>query len=190
MEFRRINCFECGTELEVPVIAQSTMCKRCSTHIDLRDYQINNAVSKNFKTKGRFVIEAKAYVFNSEATVGEAIIKGKFLGKLAAERSLTIYSTADIKGNFKTAKLIIPAENHFRWKEEIKVGSAEIAGELAANLHADGTVLLKATARMFGNVEAKCFIVEEGAVIVGRLRVGSPKGDGLVQPRRDADERG
>ena len=33
------------------------MCKRCSTHIDLRDYQITNAVSKNFKTKGQFVIE-------------------------------------------------------------------------------------------------------------------------------------
>jgi len=171
-DVRRVTCFECGTELEVAVSAQSTMCKRCSAHIDLRDYQINNAVSKNFKTKGQFVIETKGNVFNTEATVGDAIIKGKFLGKLFAERSLTIYSTAEFKGTFKTGKLIIPAENHFRWKEEIKVGSAEIAGELAANLRADGTVLVKATARMFGDVVAGNLAVEEGAVIVGNAKIG------------------
>ena len=127
-ELRKLVCFECGTELEVAVSAQSTMCKRCSSHIDLRDYHISNAVSKNFKTKGELVLEPKGYVFNTEAVVGDAIIKGKFLGKLVAERSLTIYSTADIKGHFKAGRLVIPAENHFRWKEEITVGAAEIAG--------------------------------------------------------------
>src|SRR5919109_4091674 len=109
---KRITCFDCGTDLEVAPSAQSTMCKRCSAHIDLRDYQITNAVSRNFKTKGQFLIESKGYVFNTEAIVGDAIIKGKFLGKLFAERSLTIYSSADIKGHFKTGKLIIPADNH------------------------------------------------------------------------------
>jgi len=170
-ELRPITCFDCGTQLEVAVSAQSTMCKRCSAHIDLRDYHIANAVSKNFKTKGEFVIEQKGYVFNTEATVGDAVIKGKFLGKLFAERSLTIFSTADIKGSFRAGKLIIPAENHFRWKDTLKIGSAEIAGELKADVHAEGTVLLKATARMFGDIEAKGFVVEEGAVIVGNAKI-------------------
>jgi len=171
-EVKKITCFECNTELEVAVSAQSTMCKRCSSHIDLRDYRISNAVSKNFKTKGEFVIESKGYVFNTEALVGDAIIKGKFLGKLAVERSLTLYSSADIKGSFTASRFIIPAENHFRWKEELRVGSAEIAGELAANLRAEGTVLLRATARLFGDVAARNLVVEEGAVIVGNARIG------------------
>jgi len=149
-EIRKITCFECGTELEVAVSAQSTMCKRCSSHIDLRDYHVSN----------------------TEVVVGDAIIKGKILGKLTAERSLTIYSTADIKGSFKAGRLVIPAENHFRWKEEIKAGSAEIAGELAANLHADGLVVLRATGRLFGDVEAKNLVVEEGAVLVGKAKIG------------------
>ena len=34
--------------------------------MDLRDYTINSAVSKNFKTRGAFVIEPKGYVFNTE----------------------------------------------------------------------------------------------------------------------------
>ncbi|HEX4646499.1 MAG TPA: hypothetical protein VH598_12920, partial [Verrucomicrobiae bacterium] len=71
VERRRIVCFDCGAELDVAISAQSTMCKKCSSYIDLHDHHIANAVSKNFKTKGSFVIEAKGYVFNTEATVGE-----------------------------------------------------------------------------------------------------------------------
>jgi cytoskeletal protein CcmA (bactofilin family) len=171
-ERRRITCFDCGTELEVALSAESTMCKRCSSYVDLHDYHITNAVSKNFKTKGGFVVEPKGYIFNTEVTVSDAVIKGRFHGKLLAEHSLTIYSTAEFKGSFKTGRLIIPAQNHFRWKETIKVGSAEIAGELAASLHAAGTIILKSTARLFGDVEANDVVVQEGAVVVGQWRIG------------------
>jgi cytoskeletal protein CcmA (bactofilin family) len=174
-DLRRITCFDCGSELEVAVTAESTMCKRCSRYVDLKDYRITSAVSKNFKTKGSFVVEAKGYVFNTEATVGDAVLKGRFLGKLVAERSLTIYSTADIKGSFKTGSLIIPEANHFRWNEPLKLGSAEIGGELVANLNATGTVVLKSTARLFGDLVAKNLVIDEGAVIVGSVRVGSKR---------------
>jgi len=172
-ERRRITCFDCGADLEVALSAESTMCKRCSSYVDLKDYHITNAVSKNFKTKGAFVLETKGYVFNTEAIVGDAVIKGRFLGKLVAERSLTIYSTAEFKGSFKTARLIIPAQNHFRWNEPINLSSAEIAGELAANLHARGTIVLKSTARLFGDVAAGGMVVHEGAVVVGQWRIGA-----------------
>jgi len=39
-------------------------------------------------------------------------------------------------------------------------------------LRADGTVLVKATARMFGDVVAGNLAVEEGAVIVGNAKIG------------------
>lgn len=173
-ERKRITCFECGAELEVPVTAESTMCKRCSRYVDMKNYVINSAVSKNFKTKGSFVIDPKGYVFNTEAVVQNAVIRGRFLGKLFAEQSLTVYSTAEIKGSFKTARLLVPAANHFRWPEPIKINSAEIAGELAANLFASETVVLKSTARFFGDVEAVNLVVEEGAIVVGRIRI-APK---------------
>jgi cytoskeletal protein CcmA (bactofilin family)/DNA-directed RNA polymerase subunit RPC12/RpoP len=170
-ERKRITCFDCGAEIEVPLSAESSMCKRCSSYVDLKDYHITSAVSKNFKTKGAFVVEPKGYVFNTEAVVGDAVLKGRFLGKLFAEHSLTIYSSAEIKGSLQTGRLIIPAENHFRWKETLKVGAAEIAGELANDLHADGTIILRSTARMFGDIEAKNLVVEAGAVLVGHATV-------------------
>ena len=169
---KRITCFDCPAQIDVAVTAESTMCKRCGAYIDLRDYQITNAFCRNFRTKGTFVVETKGYVFNTEAMVGEAILKGRFLGKLVAERTLTIYSSAQIKGTFQAARLVIPAANHFHWTELIRVGSVEVAGELEANLRVDGTVLLKATARMFGGIEAKNLVIEDGAVVVGPARVG------------------
>jgi cytoskeletal protein CcmA (bactofilin family) len=101
------------------------------------------------------------------------VIKGRFHGRLVAEQSLTIHTGADIKGSVTAAHLIIPAENHFCWPSGFKLGSAEIAGELAATLQAVGTVTLRSTARWFGNLVAQNLVVEEGAVVVGTLRIGS-----------------
>lgn len=169
---RRITCFECHTELDVAASAESTMCKRCSQYIDLKDYLIKSAVSKNFKTKGAFVVEPKGYVFNTEAIVGDATIKGRFLGKLYAEHSLTLYSTAEIKGIFRTARLIIPKDNHFWWGEPLQVENADIAGELVSSLEVTGTLFLRATARLFGDVVARNIVMEAGAVFVGQTKIG------------------
>ena len=173
-QLRRITCFECGADLEVPVSAESTMCKWCSRYVDLHDHRITTAVAKNYKTKGRLVIEPKGCVFNTETIAGEVVIKGKFHGKLTAEQSLTIFSGAEIKGSLTAAHLVIPAENHFAWAHPIQAGSAEIAGELDGTLHASGTVTLRSTARCFGNVEASGIVIEEGAVVVGSLNIGRP----------------
>lgn len=175
-EVRRVTCFECHTEMETALAAQSAMCKRCGAYIDLRDYKITGITSRNFKTKGTLTVELKGNLYNTEATVGEAVIKGKLLGKVIAERSLTIYSTADIKGTFKTDRFIIPAANHFRWPECIVVGGAEISGELVGNVHVDGRLLLKSTARVFGDLQARHLVVEPGAVLVGALRIGERTG--------------
>ena len=61
---------------------------------------------------------------------------------------------------------------NFRWPKAIRVQTAEIAGELVANLHAAGTVLLRSGARLFGNIVATALVVEAGAIWVGNSMVG------------------
>jgi cytoskeletal protein CcmA (bactofilin family) len=179
IEVRRIRCFQCGTELDVPIAAESTMCKRCSSHVDLRDYQISQTVSKNFRTYGRLVLEEKGYILNTDSLVGEAVVKGRLIGKLTAKRSLEIHSTANIKGKFETGRLLIPAGHHFRWPEPLLVGGMELGGELAASVRTAGAVVLKSTARLFGDVEAGDLIVEAGAVLVGAARIGKMAAGGI-----------
>src|SRR5215212_2351095 len=107
VEQKRVACFDCGTEQDAPVAAQSAMCKRCSSYIDLQDYSINNAVSKNFRTKGRFVIESKGYVFNTHVVAHDVIVKGRLIGRITADL-LTVYSSAEINGSFEAKRLIVP----------------------------------------------------------------------------------
>lgn len=169
---RRVICFDCHAELDVAQSAESTMCKKCSRYIDLKDYVINSAVSKNFKTRGNLVIEAKGYVFNTEIIAANAVVKGRLLGKIFAEESLTLYSSAQIKGSFRAGRLIIPATERFAWPEPLQVETIEIAGELVASLQATQKVILRSTARFFGNLEAAACIVEAGAVLVGECKIG------------------
>ena len=168
---RQIRCFNCGTDLEVPESAQSTMCKRCSGHMDLRDYKINSAVSRNFRTKGRFVIDEGGYLFNTDSIAGDVTIKGRLLGKLKAEGALELYSSAQIKGSFHAGNLVIPAGERFTWPEAIAATAADISGELVANINATATVILRKSARLFGNIQSGGLVVEPGAVFVGRANV-------------------
>jgi cytoskeletal protein CcmA (bactofilin family) len=167
-----VVCFQCGAELDVPVSATSTMCKWCSSHLDLGDYHIIQSISKNFRTHGCLVLEEKGYLLNTDSIVGDAVIKGRLIGKLAARRTLEIHSTAHIKGSFTAGQLVIPAGQHFLWPEVLRVGGAEIAGELVAHLRSTGTVQLKSTARLFGDVQAGHLVVERGAVFVGAAKIG------------------
>jgi cytoskeletal protein CcmA (bactofilin family)/ribosomal protein S27E len=171
VEQRHIRCYQCGAELAVPRAATSSMCRKCSAHVDLTDYRITQTVSKNFRTHGRLVIEEKGYVLNSDAVVGEAVVKGRFIGKLTAAGTLEIQSSASIKGSFTAGNLLIPAGHHFRWPEPLRVDGAEIEGELVGRLESSGTVRLRTSARFFGDVEARNLVVESGAVFVGTARI-------------------
>jgi cytoskeletal protein CcmA (bactofilin family) len=78
---------------------------------------------------------------------------------------------------------VIPAGQHFRWLEPVRVEAADIGGELVATLQTSGTVRLRSTARFFGAVQAPNLIVEAGAVFVGTARVG-PVADGAATGAR------
>jgi cytoskeletal protein CcmA (bactofilin family) len=161
------------------------MCKRCSGHVDLRDYEFTSTVSKNFKTKGRCLLHEGACLLNTESMFGHAIIKGKVIGRIAAD-TLELHKTAEIKGAFTAGTLIIPADTVFRWRETVAVKGADIAGELVANLQAGGVVKVRATGRLFGNITGGGLEVENGAVIVGSMKIGVREPEPVVAPAATA----
>jgi cytoskeletal protein CcmA (bactofilin family) len=171
-EPKQVRCFHCGAELTVPVAATSTICKRCRSHVDLADYRVTQTVSKKYRTHGRLVIEERGFLFDSEALVGEALVKGRFTGRLVTEGTLEINSSANIKGSITAGRLVIPAGHNFHWPDPLPVEAADIRGELVTTLQASGTVWLRATARFFGTVNARNLVVEPGAVFVGTARIG------------------
>ena len=139
---------------------------------DLRDYHITATVSKNFKTKGRMVVEPGGCLLNTEALARDVVLKGKLIGKLEAEHTLELHSTAEVKGSFKAGCLIIPAGQRIRWPTPLALADADISGELAAHIQSTGTITLRATGRLFGDVQAVNLVVESGAVLVGGAKIG------------------
>lgn len=169
---RQVACFQCGTVLEVSPSAQSTMCKRCSAHVDLRDYNISHTESKNFRTRGKLILQESGCLLNTDSLFEEAVVKGKVIGRIEAVGSLEIQRQAEIRGSFKAGTLIIAPETVLRWPEPLHLANAEVAGELQANVTATGTVLLRSGSRFFGSLQAAHVRVQPGAVVVGHLRVG------------------
>lgn len=153
--------------------------------MDLRDYEFTATVSKNFKTKGRCVLQEGACLLNTDSMFGHAIVRGKVIGRIAAD-TLELHRTAEIKGGFKAGTLIIPADAAFRWREPVALKTADIAGELAANLQAGHVVKVRATGRLFGNVVAGALEVENGAVIVGSMRIGVQEPEPVAAPAASA----
>jgi cytoskeletal protein CcmA (bactofilin family) len=174
IEQRRVQCFDCGAEFEAPRAAASTMCKRCSSYVDLSDHRIIQTVSKNFRTHGRLVVEEKGFLLNTNALAAEAVIKGRLIGKLATRGILELHSSARIQGSFTAGQLVIPATCRFYWAECLQVGNAEISGELVASLRASGTVRVRSTARYFGSIQAANLVIEPGAVFVGNVQISPP----------------
>jgi len=69
------------------------------------------------------------------------------------------------------ARLVVPAANLFRWKGEIKVGSADIEGELIADLCVERLIRVGSTGRLSGTVKATSLVAEQGAVIEVEARI-------------------
>jgi cytoskeletal protein CcmA (bactofilin family)/predicted RNA-binding Zn-ribbon protein involved in translation (DUF1610 family) len=172
---KQIDCFECGASLEVPLAAESTLCKKCGRHVDLADYRITSTVSKNFRTYGKLVLEEKGYILNTDSRVGEAVLKGRFIGKIETVRTLELHSSASIKGSFKAGCLVIPAGHHIRWPVAAQTGGAEIGGEWVGELHSTGTVRLKPSARFFGHLVTASLVMDPGAVFVGTAEIDPVK---------------
>jgi len=175
-ETRQVTCFDCGTAMDVPVSAQSSMCKRCSSHLDFQDYTVHQAVSKSFRTKGSLRVEKSGYIFNTEILAGEVTLHGRIQGKVTAERSLTVHTGAELKGPVRTPLLVIPEGQCFFWREGLQVETLEVGGELVGEPRLLQTVRLLATGRLFGGVQTHNLVVESGAIVVGRLEISAGAG--------------
>jgi len=90
-ESRSISCPSCETFQDVPVIAISAFCKKCGHRINLQDYKKSNFFRGDLETKGSLYITSSGEI-NGNVRVGEAIVEGKFNGKLFSDGSVKLQS--------------------------------------------------------------------------------------------------
>lgn len=83
---------------------------------------------------------------------GEGRIAGRFTGKVVSPGSLRVEEGATVQA-------------------ELEVATVVVLGEVVGNIRASGSVELKATARVRGDVDTPALLVERGARLEGRCCV-------------------
>ena len=84
---------------------------------------------------------------------GDVVIEGDVHGQLTATGALTVGSESHIAAH-------------------IRAGEAVIAGQVEGNVTVDKRLVLKATARVTGDVTAQTISIEEGATVTGKFAIG------------------
>ncbi|MBO1225686.1 MAG: polymer-forming cytoskeletal protein [Candidatus Scalindua sediminis] len=95
---------------------------------------------------------------------GQAMrVDGKFEGELTSDNGeLVVGKTGKVKAN-------------------VKVKSAIVEGRVDGNIKASDKVELKQSAHIFGDVQAKSLVVEQGVIFVGNCNV-NPEGTKIESP--------
>ena len=103
----------------------------------------------------------------------------RFKGELKFEKGVrllgTFEGTIDTKGQLHVA-------NGANLKADVNAGEIQVEGNVKGNLNATGKVLLKASAKLEGDLRTSKLEVAEGAVFVGNCVVGPQNGTPAQSP--------
>ena len=174
-----IECFDCKAKQEISSAATSTICPKCSTHIDLRDYKITTSFSRSIRTHGEIHLTAKGDLSSSSVTCRSALIEGKMRGNLHCLGTATINFIGKIPGRLdggtcfggaEIGRPIFPAGPGQEHRNSRPDDRRDHRGRQRS--------LFIATRMLDGNVTAKSISVEKGGIFCGQLIIGSA---GLTQ---------
>ena len=106
-------------------------------------------------------------------------IDGRFRGEIASENTLIVGESGEIEASIRSNTIVI-------------------SGSVDGDVSAGQKVTLHKTARVDGNVETKCLVMEDGAILNGQVKMTSPdakSGTGSLKavsggtPKPDAPEK-
>ena len=173
-----IECFDCKATQEISSAASSTICPKCSKHIDLRDYKITTSFSRSIRTHGQVHLTSKGDLSSSSVTCRSALIEGKMRGNLQCLGTATINFNGKIPGRLTATHVLVERKSVVQFFRRVRVKSIEIRGHVTGEIIAEAAVVIHRNAVLDGNVTAKSFSVEKGGIFCGQLIIGSA---GLTQ---------
>jgi cytoskeletal protein CcmA (bactofilin family) len=173
-----IECFDCKATQEISSAASSTICPKCSKHIDLRDYKISTSFSRSIRTHGQVHLTTKGDLSSSSVTCHSALIEGKMRGNMNCLGTATINFSGKIPGRLTAEHVVVERKSVVQFFRRVQVKSIEIRGRMTGEIIAEGAVIISRNATLDGNVTAKSISVEKGGIFNGQLIIGSA---GLTQ---------
>lgn len=185
---REISCFSCGASQIVSTDADSSMCSKCGSYIDIRDFNIAGPFGRSIQTQGHVEITEKGDVSSARVACGSATIYGKLRGYLVCTGLVKIRSKGEILGDIQTDRIIIEKKSDLLFHRVIFVREIEIHGKVIAELRCDGKVTISKTGHFEGAIFAKSIAIEKGGIFSGDLCITDQGGEYGLPP--DGEEEG
>ncbi len=168
-----VECFDCKAKQEVISAASSTICPKCSAHLDLRDYKITTSFSRAIRTHGEVHVTAKGDLSSSTVVCRSALIEGKLHGNLHCAGTATINYSGKIPGRLTAEHVLVERKSEVQFFRRVSAKSIEIRGHMTGEVAAETVVVIHRNASLDGDVTAKSISVEKGGVFTGQLVIGS-----------------
>ena len=168
-----ITCYACKYQFVMRGRAPHTQCPKCGARLGLKDETITGAFSDELTTAGKVTLTQSAILDGGVIIANDIILEGTVKsGTLQALSSLHLSKKAVIPEESIDARhLVIQPEAVFAIKRKLQLHNVDIAGELTADIEAEGGVTIHATGHLLGELKAQHLVVHEGAGLNANLRI-------------------
>jgi cytoskeletal protein CcmA (bactofilin family) len=173
---REIKCFSCHAPQQVSTAAESSLCPKCGSYIDLRDFRISGPFGRTVQTQGRVTILPKGDV-TTRILCGHGRIEGKMRGMMVSSGVLEICLSGRISGELEAEKLVVERKSEVEFGRPVKAKEFEIDGRMSGVLQCDGRVTILKHGVVTGTVHARSIVIEKGGIFSGELDIRLPEAE-------------
>jgi cytoskeletal protein CcmA (bactofilin family) len=169
---RSITCFSCREKHEVPTSAESSLCPRCGSYIDIRDFRIEGPFARSIQTQGLVHLSSTADVACPRILCGSARIEGRFRGKIICTEESTIRMGGHYEGEIDSEKILIHSKADVDFQHPVYSRALDIDGKTRGTFICEGRVTIRKKGVLEGTIYARSIAVDKGGIFSGSLIIG------------------
>lgn len=130
----------------------------------MKDETITGGFHDECVTAGKVTLTRSAIVDGGKITANDIVLQGAVKsGQVRAHKTLELTKGAELPEALLDARnLKVGPRASFDFERALTLHDVEVSGELKARIKATGTVTIKATGHLLGQLTAKHLVVEEG----------------------------
>jgi cytoskeletal protein CcmA (bactofilin family)/predicted RNA-binding Zn-ribbon protein involved in translation (DUF1610 family) len=169
---REVSCFSCNAVQQVSSAAESSLCPKCGSYIDLRDFKITGPFGRSIQTQGEVLISSKGDATSQRILCGSARVEGKMRGQMLCTNTVYLKMQGKLQGSIESEKIVVEKKSDTELAKPLRARSIEIDGTVKGDIVCDGKVTINKNGNLSGVVHARSIVVEKGGIFSGELHIG------------------
>ena len=116
----QISCFSCHATQQVSSSAESSLCPKCGSYIDLRDFKITGPFGRSIQTQGEVVITSKGDASSHRILCGNAWIQGKMRGQLLCTHTVYVKMQGKLTGSIESENVVVEKKTEAEFAKPLR----------------------------------------------------------------------